>query len=321
MNVRLHGLVAATHTPFHTDASLAPEVVPLQAAHLAAHGVGTAFITGSTGESHSLTRAERLTIYQAWAEAGPAHRLRVVAHVGSNCLEDSKAFTAAAADHGFHAVAALAPSYFKPRSLDSLVDWCAAIAAAAPRLPFYYYDIPSMTNVRFDMAEFLTKAGACIPNLAGIKFTNDDLSAYSQCLEMDGRHFDIPWGIDEKLIDALGVGALGAVGSTYNFAAPLYQELIACFHRGDLKAARDLQRQSIALVDTLAAVGYFGAAKALMDWLGVPVGPARRPLDNPTPAQLASLRAQLEAFQWFGSSWPGAVATHQKVSPEPCLVG
>jgi len=306
MTPKLHGLVAATHTPFHPDASLAPEVVPLQAAHLAANGVGIVFITGTTGEAHSLTRDERLAIYRAWAVAGPAYNLRVVAHVGSNCLEDAKAFTAAAAEFGFEAVAALAPSYFKPRRVDSLVDCCAAIAAAAPGLPFYYYDIPTLTGVVFDPLDFLAAAAVRIPNLAGIKFTNDDLAAYARCIGFEQGRFDIPWGIDEKLVDALGTGALGAVGSTYNFAAPLYQELIAAFQQGDIQTARTLQRQSVGLVEKLAAIGYFGAAKALMGWLGVPVGPARLPLDNPTPAQLDALRAELGEFPWFGpSQWSG----------------
>jgi len=311
---KLHGLVARTHTPFHTDGSLAAEVVPLQAAHLAKSGVGTAFITGSTGEAHSLTRDERLAMYAAWAEAGPAHNLRVVAHVGSNCLEDAKAFAAAAADHGFMAVSALAPSYFKPSSLDSLIGWCAEIAAAAPHLPFYYYDIPSLTGVRFDSFDFLAKAAPLIPNLAGIKFTNDDPATYTKCLEYADGRFDIPWGIDEKLVVALAAGCKGAVGSTYNFAAPLYQELIAAFGRGDIETARELQQQSVWLVETLAAVGYFGAAKALMGWLGVPVGPARRPLDNPTPTQLAEVRAKLESSPWFGDAWSGKATTPKEVT-------
>lgn len=303
---RLHGLVAASHTPFHADGSLAPEVVPLQAAHLARNGVRRVFITGSTGESHSLSRDERVRIYQAWAEAGPATGIQVVAHVGSNCLDDSRYFAAAALDMGFSAIAALAPSYFRPADCAMLVDCCASIAAAAPGLPFYYYDIPSMTGVRFDMREFLTLAAPKIPNLAGIKFTNDDPAMYRDCLDFEDGRFDVPWGIDEKLVTALGVGAKGAVGSTYNFAAPLYQELIAAFEGGDHASAEALQRESVWLVDQLAAVGYFGAAKALMGWLGVPVGPARMPLGNPDPGQLAGLRERLAGFRWFGESWQDA---------------
>lgn len=302
MNTRLHGLVAATHTPFHPDGSLAPEVVPVQAAYLADRGVGIVFITGSTGESHSLTRDERLSIFGAWASAGPACGLRVVAHVGGNCLEDARYFAAAAADCGFEAVAALSPSYFKPARIEVLVDVCARIASAAPALPFYFYDIPSMTQVRFDMKDFLSLAGERIPNLAGIKFTNDDLGAFATCLKHEGGRYDIPWGIDEKLVNALEAGALGAVGSSYNFAAPLYQALIAAFRAGEIDRARDLQRESVELIETLYSVGYFGGAKALMGWLGVPVGPARSPLDNPTPAQLDAVRAKLDGFRWFGDS-------------------
>lgn len=302
----LHGLVAATHTPFHADGSLAPEVVPLQAAHLAARGIGIVFITGSTGEAHSLTRDERLAIYDAWAVAGPACKLRVVAHAGSNCLEDAKVFAAAAAERGFAAVAALAPSYFRPASLDLLIDCCAVIAGAAPALPFYYYDIPTLTGVNFPTDRFLAESAGRIPNLAGIKFTNDDLDAYRRCLGAAGGRFDIPWGIDEKLIDALGAGARGAVGSSYNFAAPLYHDLIAAFQREDMELARDLQQRAVAMIDALAAVGYLGAAKALMGRLGVPVGPARLPLGNPTQAQLDEVWRRLDELQ-LGLLAPAAV--------------
>lgn len=291
--MKLHGLVAATHTPFHPDGSLAPEVVPIQAAHLAGQGIRSVFITGSTGEGHSLTRDERLAIFRAWAEAAPAHDLTVVAHAGTNCLEDAKAFAAAAADLDLAAVAALAPSYYKPGSLDALIDCCAAVAGAAPGLPFYYYDIPVLTGVRFPMHDFLAAAAKRIPNLAGIKFTNDDLGNYGECLAAGG--FDIPWGIDEKLLPALQAGARGAVGSSYNFAAPLYHRLIAAFEAGDLETAGKLQQDSIELIDTLAAVGYLGAAKALMGWQGVPLGPARLPVGNPTPAQLDALREKLDS--------------------------
>ena len=90
----LHELVAATHSPFHADGSLAPEIVPVQAAFLAANGIRTVFITGTTGECHSLTCDERLALFDAWAAAGPAHGLSVIAHVGGNSIEDAKAFGA-----------------------------------------------------------------------------------------------------------------------------------------------------------------------------------------------------------------------------------
>ena len=78
----LHEFVPAVHSPFHADGSLAPEVVPTQAAFLAANGIRTVFITGTTGEFHALTHPERLALYDAWASAGAAHGLAGVAFVG-----------------------------------------------------------------------------------------------------------------------------------------------------------------------------------------------------------------------------------------------
>jgi N-acetylneuraminate lyase len=289
----LHELVTATHSPFHDDGSLAPEVVPIQAAFLAANGISTVFITGSTGEAHSLTCAERMALYDAWAAAAPGHGLRVIAHVGSNCLEDAKTLARRAEKLGFAAISALAPSYYKPGSLTALIDCCAAIAAAAPATPFYYYDIPALTGVSFPMERFLVDAPARIPTLAGIKFTNPDLVSYRRSLEVAGR-FDLPWGVDEMLLSALAAGAKGGVGSTYNWAPELYRELVAAHARGDVEEARRLQSISIAMVDAIAATGFLGTAKALMGRLGVPVGPARLPLGNPTAAQVDALVEKLD---------------------------
>lgn len=302
----LHELVAAAHSPFHADGSLAPEVVPTQSAFLAANGIRTVFITGSTGESHSLTCAERLALYDAWAAAAPQHGLSVIGHVGSNCLEDSKTLARRAQDLGFTAISALAPSYFKPASLSALIDTCASIAAAAPSTPFYYYDIPVLTGVAFPMEKFLAEAPSRIPTLAGIKFTNPDLVSYRRSLDVAGDRLDLPWGVDEMLVAALATGARGGVGSTYNWSPQLYRDLIAAFGRGDLAEARRLQSVSIAMIDAIAATGFLGTAKALMTRLGVPVGPARLPLGNPSDAQVDALLAKLAAlgFEAWGAKSP-----------------
>jgi N-acetylneuraminate lyase len=290
----LHRFVAAAFTPFHADGSIAPEVVPIQAAFVAAQGLDTVFITGTTGECHSLTCGEKLTLYDAWAEAGRTHGLAVIAHVGSNSIKEATTLARRARELEFGAIATLAPSYFKPATLDALIEWCALIAAAAPDLPFYYYDIPSLTGVSMPVERFLVEAPDRIPNLAGVKFTNPDLVSYRRSLDVAGERFDLPWGVDEALIGGLATGARGGVGSTYNFAPRLYFDLLSAFTRGDLTEARRLQSLSIALVDTIAASGYLGSAKALMTRLGVPVGPARVPLSNPTEPQVDAMIARLD---------------------------
>lgn len=300
-HIHLHELVAAAHSPFLADGSLAPESVSIQARFLAENGIRTVFITGSTGESHSVTCAEKLDLFDAWAAAGAEHDIRVIGHVGSNCIEDSKTLARRAAELQFLAISALAPSYFKPASLSDLIDSCAAIAGQAPELPFYYYDIPVLTGVNFPMEKFLVEAPARIPNLAGIKFTNPDLVSYRRALDVAGSEFDLPWGVDETLLAALATGARGGVGSTYNFAPRLYMDLIAAFERGDLETARKLQSLAIGMIDAIAATGFLGTAKALMRRLGVPVGGARLPLGNPSEQQIDALMEKLNNLGF--SSW------------------
>ena len=93
-----------------------------------------------------------------------------------------------------------------------------------------------MTGVAIPTAQFLERAAKSIPTLHGVKFTNNDLMTLQECLALG--EFDIVFGYDELLLAGLALGVKGAVGSTYNFAAPLYRRLIDDFGRGDFAAAR-----------------------------------------------------------------------------------
>ncbi|HEX8916083.1 MAG TPA: dihydrodipicolinate synthase family protein, partial [Humisphaera sp.] len=116
MTAKLTGLVAATHTPFAADGSLNLSAVERQAEHLARAGVAAVFVGGTTGESASLTTDERIALAGRWADVVRQSPLRLVVHVGSNCLADARALASHAAAAGAAAVSMLAPSYFKPRS-------------------------------------------------------------------------------------------------------------------------------------------------------------------------------------------------------------
>ena len=134
-SLKLHGLVAAVHTPFKADGSLNPSSVDAQAKLLASHGIKLAFITGSTGESSSMQLEERKEIYSAWKEASAKHGVEVIAHTGSNSVWDARELAAFAQECGFVATSSLAPSYYKPGTVQRLVECCAFAASGAPDLP------------------------------------------------------------------------------------------------------------------------------------------------------------------------------------------
>ena len=305
MSSGFKGLVAATHTPFTVDGELDLSRIEALAGHLEANGVTAAFIGGSTGESHSLTLTERLALAERWAQVTRGSALRLIVHVGSNCLADSAALAAQAGQLGADAIAAVAPSYFKPATLDALVECGTFAASRAPETPFYYYDIPPLTGLQFSMPDYLMKAADRIPSFAGIKFSNPDLLALQHCLNLDGGRFEVLFGIDEYLLAALALGVTGAVGSTYNFASPIHHRMIRAFQRGDIARAREEQFRSARLVSLLAKGGFMASARCVLGLLGVPVGPPRlphRPLDSNQEAVLRAGLEKLGFFDWLTQS-------------------
>src|SRR4051794_5488744 len=90
----LHGLTPAVHTPFDADGTLQLDAIEKQADHLAKWNIGTVFACGTTGESSSLTVAERKAMAERWLAVTRGTDLRVVVHVGANCLADARELAA-----------------------------------------------------------------------------------------------------------------------------------------------------------------------------------------------------------------------------------
>ena len=295
---KLSGLIAAPFTPFKSDGSLQLETIEAQARSLVADGVRAVFVCGTTGECASLTVPERMQIAAHWRDVA-GDDLQVLVHAGHTCLSDSKTLAAHAREIGAAGVGCFAPFFFKPTRTEDLVAHCAQVAAAAPDLPFYYYQIPSMTGVSLPAADFLRTGAPQIPNLAGVKFTHENLMDFAECLRLDDGRFDALFGRDEILLAGLSLGAQGAIGSTYNFMAPVYHRILEAFARGDLAAAQLHQARANAVIAVFLKWGGIPAGKAVMQILGLDCGPVRLPLRNFTPTQIDSLQKDLEAASFF----------------------
>jgi len=289
------GLIAAPHTPFATDGAIDFDMLPRQIEALSRQGLAGVFVNGTTGEGLSLTSAERQQILELWAHRAPA-ALKVIAHVGHHSVRDATALAAHAAAHGIYGISTMGPSFLKPGNAADLVDFCRPIAAAAPQLAFYYYHIPSLSGVNVSMVEFLELGARVIPNLAGIKFTHADLFEYQRCRASHEGQFDILWGVDEALLGALAVGAAGAVGSTYNYAAPIYLRMIEAFARGDLETARRCSLDAVRLVEILLKFGVLASGKAIMSLHGADCGPPRPPLAPLAAEKKAQLLREIEGL-------------------------
>jgi N-acetylneuraminate lyase len=292
------GLMAAPFTPFDAKGRLNLEIVPSYVDKMIADGLKGIFVCGSNGEGPNMTTEERIAVAEAFKQAAGA-RIKVYVHVGHSSISESRRLAEHAQQIGADAISSVAAFYFKPGSVKNLVDALAEIASAAPELPFFYYHIPHLTGMSMDMIELLRMGEKKIPNLRGIKYTAATLWEYQLCLNEAGGKFDVLFGFDEMLLPALAVGAKGAIGSTYTFAAPLYLEVMKSFEGGDIEEARRKMLYLVEMVKILLKFPPIPAQKAIVKHLGIDLGPCRLPLTTLNSEEEYSLYEQLDAIGFF----------------------
>lgn len=292
------GLMAAPFTPFDAKGELNLGIIPSYVDKLVADGLKGIFVCGSNGEGPNMTIEERMTVAERFTNAA-ASRIKVYVHVGHTSIAECRKLAKHAQEIGADAISSVAAFYFKPSSVSNLVNAMAQIADAVPDMPFYYYHIPHLTGVGMDMTDFLKQSADRIPNLAGIKYTATTLWEYQLCVHQDNEKFDVLFGLDEMLLPALSVGAKGAIGSTYTFAAPLYLEVYDLFQRGELDAAREKMLYLVKMVKVLLMFPPIPAQKAIMKRLGFDLGPCRQPLVTMSPEDESSFYGQLDKLDFF----------------------
>lgn len=293
--MKIKNLVAAAYAPMNADSELNTGIIKEYGHFLSKNKIAGVFINGSTGDFTSLTVSERKTITKAWSENKPDD-LYLIDHVGHTSLKVSKELATYASDK-VDAISAIAPFYFRLNTIEKLVTYCKEIAACAPNLPFYYYHLPVLSGADLNMKDFLEKAEKVIPNLAGIKFTNNNLIDYQHSKKVCNQKFNILFGYDELFINSLPLGATGWVGSTYNHLAPLYYTIKTLFEDGQMEAAADLQNKAIRFVEILNSKGGFnGVGKGFMRMLGLDFGPSRFPHTTLSDAEFIKIKEELDAL-------------------------
>lgn len=292
----LQGLIAAPFTPMDENGQLNVALIPSYYQFLKANKVTGAFICGSTGEGVSLTNTEKKEVAKAWADCTRGDQdFKVMMFLGGTSIADCKDLALYSKEIGLYAISFTAPFYFKPANVDVLATICAEIAAVAPDMPFYYYHIPVLTGVGFAMYDLLQAIDGKVPNFAGVKYTHEDFMDFLSCIHFQNGKYDMLWGRDENMLSALVLGTKGAVGSTFNYAAPLYYDMIEAFENNDLKKAQLLQQTSIDMIRLLGKYGGIATGKAYLKLVGVDCGEFRLPVKNMTAAQFESFKQDVAA--------------------------
>nr|XP_020478012.1 N-acetylneuraminate lyase [Monopterus albus]XP_020478013.1 N-acetylneuraminate lyase [Monopterus albus]XP_020478014.1 N-acetylneuraminate lyase [Monopterus albus] len=298
-NKMLTGLVAATFTPLTTQGEINLTEIGRYIDYLTEkQSINSIFVNGTTGESVSLSVAERKTLAEEWCQKAKGKMDQVIVHVGCMSLKDSQELARHAAQIGANGIAVIAPSYFKPSTADALRTFLHHVSSVAPALPFYYYHIPALTGVDVPLSDVLENIEELIPSFRGVKFTGCDLTEFGQCVSHSRPHWSVLYGIDEQLLAGLAMGAHGAVGSTYNYLGSHVHKLMSAFEKGDLIKARAIQFKIQELLSYAKKLGFdLGVNKQLMnDVSGLCLGPPRSPLMPCPHARALSIKQKYQSL-------------------------
>lgn len=297
---KIIGLIDAPFTPFDADGEVNLEPIERYARLLERNGLKGVFINGSSGEGYMLTEDERRLLAERWVSvARPG--FKVIVHVGSTCVKESRRLAEHAAAIGAWGIGAMAPPFPKVNRIAELVDYCAEIAAGAPDLPFYFYHIPAFNGAYLSMVDFLKAVDGRIPNFAGIKYTYESLYEYNQCRLYAGGKFDMLHGQDETILPCLAMGgAQGGIGGTTNYNGRCLTGILDAWAAGDLDKARELQNYAQDVINVICHYrGNIVAGKRIMKLIGLDLGRNRTPFQNMTDEEEARMKAELEAIDFF----------------------
>jgi N-acetylneuraminate lyase len=287
------GIFAALLTPLTASETLDATGCERLIHALLNEGQAGLYLTGSTGEEFAIDDSVRTAVYTL---AGRVVRERakgesLIAHVGGVPSRRAYQLARAAADAGCHAIAAL-PPHGGRYSFEELTAYYAGLAQCTP-LPLFVYHIPELTG--YDFSREQLSQWLRLPNVLGMKFTSSDLFRMERLIALhpDKALFH---GADQLLMHGIGLGAMGAIGSTYNLLGPLAIKICKAVRRSDLAAAVRGQRALNQFIEVLFAAGGLRALKALTashhDWAS-----DRSPLPGATPSveSLGTLRQSFES--------------------------
>ena len=292
-------ILNAVFTPMHGDGAINFDRIPALFEHFTETGSQGIFLNGTTGECMSLSTQERLRLVEAWmaAKISSKSKAKLIVHVGTTNLLEAAQMAKHAEETGADGVSMVAPFYFRPRSTEEVVSQCAFVAQAAPGIPFYYYNIPSLTGVSFPLTEILELAPKRIPNFAGLKNSFNDLVDYQHALHASQQ--TLYWGTDEVFMMLYTGGNRNYVGSTYNYMYPYYQRMLKAYHQGDMAAVTGAQAEADAIYRILTTHNGIIAGKEIMRLIGYDCGPVRIPLRKLDQADKDTIFQKLKKTSFF----------------------
>lgn len=277
-------------TPFGDDGEIDHQGAWDLARHLSTNGSDTLVVSGTTGESPTLSDQEKLALFKTVVDAVAEKDTKVIAGTGTYSTAHSVEMTGKAAEMGVDAVLAVTPYYNKPEQ-SGLVEHFTAIADVGT--PVMLYNIPGRTGRLIDI-ETISHLSEH-ENIVAIKDAVEDLDFTSRTVnQIPG--FPVYSGQDSLTLPMMSVGAVGVVSVVAHLAGPSVAAMVKSASNGDYEEARRLHHLLLPLCHACFFETNPAPVKGALSKAWREVGPVRLPLTPASPQTLQSIEKALSAI-------------------------
>ena len=289
-------ILTAIVTPFKVDGSVDVERFRALASHLVENGSDGLVVTGTTGESPTLSDEERFRLYEAAVDE-VGDRATVVAGTGTYSTDHSIHLTKRAHEIGVHGFLVVTPYYNKP-PVRGIVEHFKALGSVTDR-SIIAYNIPGRVVLNLETETIAQLAE--IPAVRAVKQANPDLEQARAIVELG---LDLYAGDDDLVLPFLELGGRGGVCVHTHVVGPQVKEMLRLYRSGDVDGAREVDRELVPAIELLRVVVNPIAIKGALNLLGHEVGGLRLPLVEATDDEREAVRGCLERL---GLLQPAAV--------------
>lgn len=287
-------VLTAMVTPFDANGKVDLEQTSLLAKHLVENGSDGLVVTGTTGESATLTQEEKLQLYQTVKEA-VSGRARVIAGTGSNDTASTISLTKEAEKIGLDGVMLVAPYYNKP-SQEGLYQHFKSVAAQTS-LPVIVYNVPGRTSI--NLLPPTVARLAEVDNIVAIKEASGSLDQVSELKTLLPDDFTVYCGDDSLTLPMLSLGAAGVISVASHVAGKALQEMIQAFKNGDMAKAKETHLKLYPLFKVLFITTNPVPVKAALNIQGLKVGGPRLPLVEALPSEKEQIKKVMTQLSYL----------------------
>lgn len=266
-------VITAMVTPFDEDLQIDYSQLKMLIQFLINNGTDAIIVSGTTGESPTLSREEKLNLFHHSVEI-VGNRIPVIAGTSTYHTKESIYLTKEAEQIGCDGIMAVTPYYNRPNQKGLYRHF--SQLAKNTKLPIMLYNVPSRTGVDLQPKTVISLSD--IPNITSIKEASGNLEAVSEIIANTRDNFTVYSGDDSLTLPILSVGGFGVVSVASHVYGHKIKQMITNYNLGNTEIASEIHKQLLPFMLEIFNVPSPAPIKFALNHLGVDVGNVREPL-------------------------------------------